>query len=248
MRPSLAKPTLTRAVQRRARAPDVVLLFAGDAHHDRRVRPSSTAAPGSPSRSSPATLLPKPPPVYSLMRTTFVRLDADPARDRRRPSARCSACRAVHDTACRSASRPSPCASRAAGGWCSWPTNVSSSTSAAFLKPASRSPYDHSSVRLAHRQLALGSDSAKSSSVHFSSLHRATGAARRARLPSGAGGSRRTCPRRCPSLARVRAARPQAASGSTTNGSGSNSIWIFSIASAAVSSSTAATARIGSPS
>src|ERR1019366_5836489 len=37
------------------------------------------------------------------------------------------------------------------------------------------------------------------------------------------------------------------ASGSTTNGSGSKSILIFSIASAAVCSSTAATARIGSP-
>ena len=36
--------------------------------------------------------------------------------------------------------------------------------------------------------------------------------------------------------------------GSTVNGSGSYSTWIRSIASAAVSSSTAATARIGSPS
>ena len=38
--------------------------------------------------------------------------------------------------------------SRAAGGWCSASTKVSSRTSAAFLKPASRSPYVHSSVVL----------------------------------------------------------------------------------------------------
>ena len=150
--------------------------------------------------------------------------------------------RAVQVAACRSASRPSRCASRAADGWCSASTNVSSSTSAAFLKPASTSP---TSTRRSPCPSAAGRPRRRRRSrpsVHFSSCDLGRGGRRRPRC-RGAGAVRGvgTSPRRCP---RPRVRRRRAAgssSGSTTNGSGSKSMSIFSIASAAVSSSTAAT-------
>ena len=79
------------------------------------------------------------------------------------------------------------------------------------------------------------SAAAKSSSVHFSSwtFGPAGGALRRRAEPAPAAAP--GAPTRCPGFAR--SGRPAAALaiGSTTKGSGSQSIWIFSIASAAVS-------------
>ena len=98
--------------------------------------------------------------------------------------------------------------------------------------------------RLAHRQAAFLA-SAKSAAVHFSSPTWGGGGLGgfSPGLAGGAGGLIQTLPS-------VRGLGPpgrRLSSGSTTNGSCSNSMSILSIASAAVSSSTAATARIGSP-
>src|SRR6266852_6083198 len=127
-------------------------------------------------------------------------------------------------------------------------TNVSSRTNAAFLNPASTSPYD--------QELAGSSGtwpigirpslaSAKSASVHFSSLTSIGGGAagRSPGFGGGAGGRYHVLP---PTLGFGPPGR-SVSRGSIANGSGSKSILIFSIASAAVNSSTAATARIGSP-
>ena len=114
----------------------------------------------------PVALLPKPPPVYWLMSTMSF-------------GSRCSQ-RDMDPTVCTALcveqwmySLPFcqyAIAERGSSVW--WlvfgVTNVSSRTSAACLKPASRSPYDHSSG-----VLPIGSRpcsySAKSASVHFSS-------------------------------------------------------------------------------
>ena len=115
MRPSLRKPTLTRASEARARAADVVLVLARDAHHHRRVGllreqrrnrhrdgarnlAAEAAAGVLADRARPC---PASSPVQRATR-----------RDRLHGALR----RAVEIAACRSASRPSPSASRAADG------------------------------------------------------------------------------------------------------------------------------------
>ena len=114
-------------------------------------------------------LLPNPPPVYSLMRTTLSGLHVQPARDGRQRSARCSAC-PCERRPCRSASTPSRCAAPGIWWLVSGVTKVSSRTRAAFLKPASTIAVT-STRRCA---LPMGKrpclSSAKSASVHFSSL------------------------------------------------------------------------------
>ena len=161
------------------------------------------------------------------------RLDADPARDGvDRPHRALR--RAVHVELAVLPVGHRACASRAADGWCSAPTNVSSRTRSACLKPASTSPTFHSSVCLAERQLAVG----RRGEV----LRRSTSAPGPCgpagggrRLPGCAGGAGAG---RTQTLPCVRALGPpgrRLSIGSTTNGSGSYSIWIVSIASAAVS-------------
>ena len=120
---------------------------------------------------------------------------------------------------CRSASKPSRCAFRGSDGWCSGVTNVSSRTSAAFLNPASRSPKRPFVGRLAHRQVGHALSSAKSASVHLSSV--TTGGPGACALEPAAAS------RRCH---RVRGFGPpgrSVSSGSTTKGSGSKSISNF---------------------
>src|SRR2546430_3852161 len=112
----------------------------------------------------PVALLPKPPPVYSLMSTTSF-------------GSRCSQ-REIDPTVCTTLcveqwmySLPFCQYAIAVRGSSVWwlvfgVRNVSSSTSAAFLNPASTSPYDHSSgvLPIGRRPCAY---SAKSASVHF---------------------------------------------------------------------------------
>ena len=109
-------------------------------------------------------------------------------------------------------------------------TNVSSSTSVAFAKPASTSPYDHSTSGS-----PIGSwpspARAKSPAVHSTCF--------------SCGGPIKRLSTALPS---VRASGPpgnRLCSGSTVNGSSSKSILIRSIASCAIVSVSAATARIG---
>ena len=137
MRPSFAKPTFDAAVHRRTRAADVVLVS--------RLMRIITGALGFFDSSAgiidvivPVALLPKPPPVYSLMRTTSF-------------GSRCSQ-RDTDPTVCTTLcveqwmySLPFCQYAIAVRGSSVWwlvfgVTNVSSSTSAAFLKPASTSP------------------------------------------------------------------------------------------------------------
>ena len=117
--------------------------------------------------------------------------------------------------------------------------NVSSSTSAAFLNPASTSPYDHSSgvLPIGRRPWSY---SANSAAVHFnvSIAGGDTG------WP-GCGGCGR--PQMLPSSRAFGPPGRRLTSGSTTNGSCSQSISTSSIAFDAVSSSIAATASTGSP-
>ena len=99
-------------------------------------------------------LLPKPPPVYSLISTTLLGIDARSQR-------------AIAGDGLRSALRAGvnedlavlPVSHRGAGLERLWlvsgVTNVSSSTSAAFLKPASTRRTTIRSGGLAHRQSAL---------------------------------------------------------------------------------------------
>ena len=113
--------------------------------------------------------------------------------------------------------------------WCENPavTKLCSITSLASAKPASRSPNAHSSAGRPRGSSPSGT--AKSPASHLISCK-----------------SRRTFA----TLPFARAFGPpgyRLSSGSSVNGSGSRSTLIFSIASAAVVSSTAATARIGSP-
>ena len=63
----LAKPTLVRD-RMRPGAADEVLFFAADTHHHRRVELFGSKA-GITMVRPPVILLPKPPPVYSLMKT-----------------------------------------------------------------------------------------------------------------------------------------------------------------------------------
>ena len=119
---------------------------------------------------------------------------------------------------------------RLSSGWCEsdWWYECSSTTTSAAANPASRSPYDHSSVASASIGISPGPSPARSASVHLTSASSRPLVV----LPS------------------VRAFGPprRLSSGSRTNGIGSRSMSMSSMALAAVSSSTAATARIGSPS
>ena len=102
-------------------------------------------------------------------------------------------------------------------------------TTSASANPASRSPYDHPSVASASIGISPGASPARSASVHL------TSASSRPLIV----------------LPSVRALGPpgrRLSRGSRTNGSGSRSMSMSSMARAAVSSSTAATARMGSPS
>src|SRR3989454_10045803 len=115
--------------------------------------------------TAPPPLLPKPPPQYSLINTIF---------DGSTPT-HCASGSTVRTTLCVEPWRYSvpfcqyAIALRDSIGW--WPvdctTNVSSTTMAAFLKPASRSPNDHSSGALPIGSAPAGA-LAKSCSVHFS--------------------------------------------------------------------------------
>src|SRR5450432_1127106 len=114
----------------------------------------------------PVILLPNPLPVYSLMKTI---LSASMFNHRRWQTefGRCSGCRCA-GRPCHSASKPSHCGFRGFDGWCLACRMFHQSTRAAFLKPASRSPKDHSSVVLPiGRRPSLAS--ANSTSVHLSS-------------------------------------------------------------------------------
>ena len=116
-----------------------------------------------------------------------------------RPSARRSACRCACG-ACRCANRRAPSAFRASGDSCSAIENVSSSTSAASLKPVSTSPYDHSTWGLPMREPALrvfGEVVLRPLDLH--DVERAR------RRPGGVGGR----PHALPSATRVRAAWAQ---------------------------------------
>ncbi len=181
-------------------------------------------------------LLPNPPPVYSLMMTTS---------DGWMPTQRATA-ETVRMTLCVEQCmynlplRQYAIAVRVSSGmWLVFgPTNVSSMTTAASAKPFSRSPYDHSSLARPSGSCPSGAV-AKSSSVHFHDCSSGFDG-----VPAAAAG-------RIQALPSVLGSGPpgrRLSTGSTTKGSGSNSTTIFSIASVAVSSSTAATARIGSPS
>ncbi len=116
---------------------------------------------------------------------------------------------------------------------------VSSRTSAAFLKPSSPSPSFHSGsvAMVVGRRPALYSST--SASDHFFSIGSG----------SGGGWPGLAVPRfqTFPSTRAFIAPGSSEATGSTLNGNGSQEILIFSIASAAVSSSTAQTASTGSP-
>ncbi len=115
-------------------------------------------------------------------------------------------------------------------------TKVSSMTSFALAKPASTSPYVHSSVALPSGScpsLAL----AKSAALHLSVCNGTEG--------TGEGGGKTI-----PTLPSERALGPpgnRLCSGSTVKGNGSRSTLIFSMASCAVVSSAAATATMGWP-
>ena len=120
---------------------------------------------------------------------------------------------------------------RLSSGWCEsdWWYECSSMTTSASANPAARSPYDHSSVASASIGSSPGASPARSASVHL------TSASSRPLIV----------------LPSVRAFGPpgrRLSRGSRTNGSGWRSMSMSSMARAAVSSSTAATARIGSPS
>ena len=192
-------------------------------------------------------LLPKPPPVYSLMMTTFGRIDADPARhgaDRPHRALR----RAVHvELAVLPVGHRGPRFERLVAGV--RPTKVSSRTRSACLNPASRSPTVHSSVCLPSG--SWPSSAAAKSSVgplqllDLRSPARCGGGAGAAAC-AGGGGAGRT--QTLPSVRAFGPAGPQALHRIDDEGQRLELDLDLSIASAAVNSSTAATARIGSPS
>ena len=120
---------------------------------------------------------------------------------------------------------------RDSSGWCDmdWWNTVSSSTRSASARPASTSPTCHSSAAAPPAGNSPRSAAAQSASSHLTvvtSVPLIVLPSRRAFGPPGR----------------------KLSSGSSTNGSGSRSSRMRSTASAAVVSSTAATARIGSPS
>ena len=106
-------------------------------------------------------------------------LDADPARDRRRPSARCSACEQCMIQLAVLPVRHRRARSRASDGWCSGVDESLVEDERRVLEPGLEI-----AVRPLVRRLPIGSlpssDSAKSSSVHFSSCD-----ARRRARPAG---------------------------------------------------------------
>ena len=191
---------------------------------------------------SPVILLPNPPPVYSLMNTTLLGIDAQPARDRGDGLGGALRAGVNVDLAVL------PVRHRRAG----------LEALVAGVRRDERFVEDQRRVlearvdiadrpfigRLAHRQTALlGLGEVRLGPLELRDVgrHHSGRAARRIR--------RRLAPRTqtLPSVLAFGPPGRRLTSGSTTNGSGSKSSRIFSIASAAVSSSTAATARIGSP-
>src|SRR6185369_17000314 len=185
----------------------------------------------------PVALLPKPPPVYSLIKTTSFgsrcsQRDTDP-----------TVCTTLCVEQCMYSLPFCQYAIAVRGSSVWWlvfgVTNVSSRTSAASLNPASRLPYDHSSgvLPIGSRPCAY---SAASASVHF----RSSIAGGDTGCP-GLGGF--GLPQMLPSSRALAPPGNRLLTGSTSKGNGSQSISIFSMASAAVSSSTAATASTGSP-
>ena len=124
-------------------------------------------------------------------------------------------------------------------GWCpvDCTTNVSSSTSAASLNPASISPKAHCSTGAPVGRVPSAA-AAKSSAVHRT---RCTGTGA-GRAPGGAAG-----PRHFPASRALGAAWPQGVERVDHERQGLEIDLDASMASAAVNSSTAATAAMGSP-
>ena len=136
-------------------------------------------------------------------------------------------------TACRSASRPSPCAARASGGWLFGVDERLVEHERGVLEAGLEIAVRPLVRRLAHRQLALGrTRRSRPRSTSAPALRRGGGGA--PRPPAGVGGAGGR-PQTLPSARAFGPPGRRLTSGSTTNGSGSNSIWICSIASAAVS-------------
>ena len=110
----LRESGLHPAVKRGPGAAHVVLFFAGDAHHDRRVRLLGEQRRNR-HRHVAGDLAAEPAARVLADHDHVVRRDARQRRRRRRPSAPCFGSRNAC-TACRSASRPWRCAARASDG------------------------------------------------------------------------------------------------------------------------------------
>jgi hypothetical protein len=221
---------LHAAPHARPRAPDGVLFLAADAHHHRRVQLLRKQR-GNDHRHPPVILLPNPPPVYSLMNTILSSMFIHFAMAG-------TVCAVLCVPECRKQLAVLPVSHRRARLQ-ALVAHIGRreglvQNSAAFLKPASMSPYDHSSGAWPIGNCPW-SYSAKSSSVHFSSVNCGPGRRRRGPHPHIA------------VLARIRAARPQALQRIDAKRQRLKIDLDLSIASAQVNSSTAATARIGSP-
>ena len=139
-----------------ARAADVVLFLAADAHHHRRVgllrqqrRNRHRHGAGAFAAEAAAAVLADEHDVR--------RRRCRPSSPADRPCGRRSASSRA-DTACRSASRPSRCAFPSADGRWTARRRSRRRRRAAFLKPASRSPYDHSSGALPIGSAPSGAD------------------------------------------------------------------------------------------
>ena len=183
-------------------------------------------------------LPPKPPPVYSLTTTMLSVIDAQPAPDGGN-GLRGALGGAVDDRPCRSASTPWRCGFPESGGWC-WESRRFRRGRVGLLHPLFDVTDLHLGVAdLTHGQLAL----VILGEIGLGPLDFARAEGGGAGVPGATSGRSQTLP---PTRALGPPGR-RLASGSTAWGKRWISSLIFSMASAAVSSSTAQTARIGSP-